>query len=113
MQIISLSVKTLLRIRDDISHVSDSVNQMEWLRKQIEVIETMLRPAKKPPRSPKPMIAEEGDEDDAEPAPAPPRVLSEVQEKQKNAAARSRRRSRQEAASGRIAPGLAGAAQQR
>ena len=45
---IDLSVKTLLRIRDDISRASDTVNQMEWLRKQIEVVEAMLRPAKKP-----------------------------------------------------------------
>ena len=41
---IDLSVKTLLRIRDDISHASDDVNHMEWLRKQIEVIESMLAP---------------------------------------------------------------------
>src|SRR5208283_2625123 len=44
---IDLSVKTLLKIRDDISIVSDNVNHIEWLRKQIEVIEAMLRPAKK------------------------------------------------------------------
>ena len=79
---IDLSVKTLLRIRDDISRVSDSVNQMEWLRKQIEVVETMLRPAKKQDK-PKPVIAEEGDEPDPEPAEAPPLVLSEAQERQK------------------------------
>jgi photosystem II stability/assembly factor-like uncharacterized protein len=41
------SVKTLLQIRDDISAVADTVNQIEWLRKQLEVIETMLRPPKK------------------------------------------------------------------
>jgi hypothetical protein len=79
---IDLSVKTLLKVRDDISRVSDSVNQMEWLRKQIEVVEIMLRPARKQDR-PKPPIAEEGDEPDAEPAQAPPLVLNEAQERQK------------------------------
>ncbi len=79
---IDLSVKTLLQIRDDISRVSDSVNRIEWQRKQIEVVETMLRPAKKQnnPASP---VAEEGDEPDAEPAPAPPAALSDEQQ-QKN-----------------------------
>jgi hypothetical protein len=55
---------------------------MEWLRKQMEVIEAMLRPPKKPdkPKAPK---SEEDDEDDAEPSKAPPLELSEAQEKQK------------------------------
>lgn len=79
---IQLSVKTLLRIRDDISRVSDSVNQMEWLRKQIEVVETMLRPAKHVEKL-KPPIVEEGDELEPEPAPAPPRVLSPAEEQQR------------------------------
>src|SRR5271166_3821451 len=79
---IDLSVKTLVKIRDDISHVSDAVNEIEWLRKQIEVVETMLRPAKKRDL-PKPPVVEEGDEPDSEPAAAPPPVLSEVQERQK------------------------------
>ncbi|HXC20052.1 MAG TPA: hypothetical protein VNV13_01130, partial [Steroidobacteraceae bacterium] len=79
---IDLSVKTLLKIRDDISSVSDTVNHMEWLRKQIEVIETMLRPGKKPDQSKAPP-AEADDEDDAEPAAAPPRALIEAQEQQK------------------------------
>ena len=79
---IDLSVRTLLRVRDDISRVSDSVNQMEWFRKQIEVIETMLRPAKKPDK-PKPVLVEDGDEEDSEPAEAPPLVLNDVQEQQK------------------------------
>jgi photosystem II stability/assembly factor-like uncharacterized protein len=78
---IELSVKSLLRIRDDISHVSDSVNQMEWLRKQIEVIELMLRPEKKAEKK-ELLLAEEGDEPDTEPAPAPPRVLSDAQAQQ-------------------------------
>ncbi len=78
----SLSVKTLLRIRGDIQHVSDEVNQMEWMRKQIEVIKAMLRPAKK---------KEEGkegadDDDDYEgpsPTPALSRAESEAQAKHK------------------------------
>jgi photosystem II stability/assembly factor-like uncharacterized protein len=79
---IDLSVKTLLRICDNISRVSDNVNQIEWLRKQLEVIETMLRPPKKPEKA-KSALAEEGDEHEPEPAPAPPRVLDEAQSKQK------------------------------
>ena len=63
------SVKTLLRIRDDISQVSDTVNQIEWLRKQIEVLETMLRPPKKTPRE-RPPFAEADDYEEPEPAPA-------------------------------------------
>ena len=62
--------------------MSDTVNQIEWLRKQLEVMETMLRPARKQDK-PKPLIAEEGDEPDAEPAAAPPAVLSDAQERQK------------------------------
>jgi photosystem II stability/assembly factor-like uncharacterized protein len=78
---IDQSVKTLLRIRDDISRVSDSVNDMEWLRKQLEVIEVMLRPARKPDL-PKPVLAEAGDEPDSEPAAAPPPTLSDAQQQQ-------------------------------
>jgi hypothetical protein len=81
-QDIDLSVKTLLQIRDDISRVSDSVNQMEWLRKQIEIIATMLKPAKTAPK-PEQIIAEEGDEPDSDPAAAPPPVLNDAQERQK------------------------------
>jgi len=79
---LQLSVKTLLRIRDDISHTADAVNQMEWLRKQLEVIQTMLQPAK-PHKKPGARPAEEGDEDEPEPAPAPPRVLSAAEEHQR------------------------------
>ena len=68
---IELSVKTLLQIRDDISRVSDTVNQIEWQRKQIEVIETMLRPAEETCPA-KAAFAEEGDDHDAEPASAAP-----------------------------------------
>jgi len=66
---INSSVQTLLRIRDDISKVSDTVNQIEWLRKQTEVLETMLRPPKKTPRE-RPPFAEADDFDEPEPAPA-------------------------------------------
>jgi photosystem II stability/assembly factor-like uncharacterized protein len=37
------TVKMLLHIRDDISTVSGMVNQIEWLRKQLQTIEAMLR----------------------------------------------------------------------
>jgi hypothetical protein len=55
---------------------------MEWLRRQIEVVQTMLRPARKQEK-PKPLIAEEGDEPDTETSEAPPPVLSEAQQRQK------------------------------
>jgi photosystem II stability/assembly factor-like uncharacterized protein len=79
---IDLSVKTLLRIRDNISRVSDTVNQIEWLRKQLEVVEAMLRPPKKREKE-KPALAEEGDESEPDTAPAPPQPLDESQTKQK------------------------------
>jgi hypothetical protein len=62
-------VKTLLRISDDITSVSAAVNQIEWLRKQLEVIETMLRPPKKKEKE-KPETMGEEDEDFPEPEPA-------------------------------------------
>jgi photosystem II stability/assembly factor-like uncharacterized protein len=80
---IEASVKTLVRIRDDITHVSDLVNRIEWLRKQIEVIRAMLRPAKEEDR-PEAALAEEDDEYDEHPSKAPAVELSEAQEKQKN-----------------------------
>jgi photosystem II stability/assembly factor-like uncharacterized protein len=79
---LQLSVKTQLAIRDNISHVADSINQIEWLRKQLETIMAMLRPAK-PAEKPEPVIVEEGDEAEPEPAPAPARVLGEVEEQQR------------------------------
>jgi hypothetical protein len=79
---LQLSVRTLLRIRDDISHVSDSVNQVEWLRKQLEVIEAMLRPAKERARQ-EAVLAEEGDEPDEEPAAAPERELHAAERQQR------------------------------
>ncbi|HEV2418368.1 MAG TPA: hypothetical protein VGX94_11225, partial [Terriglobia bacterium] len=36
------TVKMLLKIRDDISSVSEMVNQIEWLRKELQTIENML-----------------------------------------------------------------------
>jgi len=66
---INASVKTLLRISDDITSVSATINQVEWLRKQLEVIETMLRPPKKKEKD-KPQGVGEEDEDFPEPEPA-------------------------------------------
>jgi hypothetical protein len=66
---INASVKTLLRISDDITSVSATINQIEWLRKQIEVLETMLRLPKKKEKE-KPAITEADDEDFPEPEPA-------------------------------------------
>jgi hypothetical protein len=43
---IERAVKLQLRIRDDVSSVSDMVNQLEWMRKQIDDIQKMLRPEK-------------------------------------------------------------------
>jgi photosystem II stability/assembly factor-like uncharacterized protein len=37
------SLKATLRIRNDIDSVSDSVNQIEWMRKQLSVVEAMLK----------------------------------------------------------------------
>jgi len=80
---IRLSVKTLLEIRDDISHVSDSVNRIEWQRRQLEVLESMLQPAQPHARHEAP-LAEEDDEYERGPAPAPPRPLSEAEAQQRN-----------------------------
>ena len=79
---IQASVKTLLKIRDDISQASDTVNQVEWLRKQLEVIEAMLRPAQESDKHEAP-ITEEEDEYDSQPPPAPPRELSDVEKQQR------------------------------
>lgn len=40
---IQASTKLDLRIRDDITATSDTVNQIEWLRKQLAVVEQMLK----------------------------------------------------------------------
>jgi hypothetical protein len=63
---IAASVKTLLQITEDITTVSNTINQIEWLRKQLEVIEAMLRPPKKKPRE-RAQLVEADDEYDAEP----------------------------------------------
>jgi hypothetical protein len=76
---IELSVKTLLRIRGDISRAADTVNQIEWLRKQLEVIETMLRPPKK--KEKEKQVFDEDDDEGDEPADAPPQASDEAQEK--------------------------------
>ncbi len=78
---IELSVKTQLRIRSDISQTSDTVNHIEWLRKQLEVVETMLRPPKKK-EGEKPVF-DEDDDDEGEPADAPPQALDEARAKRK------------------------------
>ena len=41
------SLKLQLRIREDINAVSDIVNQLEWMRKQLEDIQKMLRAGSK------------------------------------------------------------------
>ncbi len=81
---IDSSVKTLLRIRDDINGVSDRVNQMEWLRKQLEVIETMLRPPKKKEKEKPPVPVTDDEEEFAEPEPAQEPALDEAQAKKKS-----------------------------
>jgi photosystem II stability/assembly factor-like uncharacterized protein len=42
------TVKMLLQIRDAITNVSEMTNQIEWLRKQLETVEAMLKSEKKP-----------------------------------------------------------------
>jgi hypothetical protein len=82
---IELSVKTLLSIRDDISHVSDTVNQIEWLRKQLEDVKAMLRPPKeKEDKKEEGDASGEGDEyEGPKLEPALPQVLSEQDTKRK------------------------------
>jgi hypothetical protein len=78
---IDLSVKTQLRIREDISAVSDRVNQMEWLRKQMEVIEAMLRPPKKKEKEKSLMAEEQGEF--GEPETSEEQIVDEAQAKKK------------------------------
>jgi hypothetical protein len=75
-------VKTLLRIGADITSVSATINQIEWLRKQLEVIETMLRPPKKKEKE-KPETMGEEDEDFPEPEPAPEQAPDSPESKRK------------------------------
>ncbi|HLY61141.1 MAG TPA: sialidase [Terriglobia bacterium] len=44
---IEATVKLQLRIRDDINEISDMVNQLEWARKQLDVVRQMLPSQKK------------------------------------------------------------------
>jgi photosystem II stability/assembly factor-like uncharacterized protein len=80
---ISLSVKTLLRIRDNISRAADAVNTIEWMRKQLEVIQAMLRPEKKKEKKKESEASadDEGEYDFPEPAAAPPKLMDEAQTK--------------------------------
>ncbi|MBS0393604.1 MAG: sialidase [Proteobacteria bacterium] len=66
---IAQSVDTQLRIRDQISHSADVVNQIEWLRRQLEVIDGMAKPSQSAAAASAPR-AEEDDDDDDESAPA-------------------------------------------
>jgi photosystem II stability/assembly factor-like uncharacterized protein len=43
---IATRVKLLLHVRDDITSVTDMVNQLEWLRKQLQTVEAMLKAEK-------------------------------------------------------------------
>jgi photosystem II stability/assembly factor-like uncharacterized protein len=79
---IAESVKTLLRIRGDIEHVSDQVNQMEWMRKQLEIIKAMLAPAKKKEEE-KPDADDDDDYEGPAPAPALSQPASEAELKRK------------------------------
>lgn len=79
---IAQSVKTLLRIRGDIEHVSDEVNQMEWMRKQLEVIKAMLHPAKKK-EDEKGATDDDDDYEGPSPSPAQSQAESKVDAKRK------------------------------
>jgi photosystem II stability/assembly factor-like uncharacterized protein len=81
---IQQSVKTLLQIRADISHVADEVNQIEWLRRQLEVVEAMLRPGKKADKA-APAPTEEDEDDDEDAPKAPPRALGDEEKRQRAA----------------------------
>jgi photosystem II stability/assembly factor-like uncharacterized protein len=80
---IDQSVKTLLRIRDNISRVSDGVNQIEWLRKQLEVIQAMLRPPKKKEEEKENAPPESEYDEGVRFGTAPPQVLSPAEAQRK------------------------------
>src|SRR5215475_5447809 len=65
---IQQSVETLLRISNDITEVSELVNRIEWLRKQLEVLQTMLKPEKKKEATAQGAPAEDDDDYDEQPA---------------------------------------------
>ena len=76
---LSQSVATLRQICADISSVADTVNEIEWLRRQLEIVKAMLGPARKLDKV-SPVLAEEDDEPDKEPTPAPPKALSAAEQ---------------------------------
>jgi photosystem II stability/assembly factor-like uncharacterized protein len=75
---INSSVNTLLQIRDDISKVSDTVNQIEWMRKQLEVLTSMLRPPRRGAGG-----AARGDDDEGPALPAAEAQLDDAARKHK------------------------------
>jgi hypothetical protein len=79
---IDLSVRTQLRICEDINRVSDTINHIEWIRKQVEVIQVMLRPPKKKEPE-KPTAEPESEYDFPEPALAPAKPLREEETKRR------------------------------
>jgi photosystem II stability/assembly factor-like uncharacterized protein len=79
---IEMSVRTLLRIRSDINRCADTVNEIEWMRKQLETLTAMLRPPHKDV-APQP-VAEEGEDSEADPAPAPPRPQTPAQQQRRS-----------------------------
>ena len=75
---IELSVKTLLAIRDDISHIADTVNRIEWMRKQLEDVGAMFRPPRKKEEDKEHAASDEEDEyRGPRLASAPPQVLTD------------------------------------
>ncbi|MBS0374327.1 MAG: sialidase [Proteobacteria bacterium] len=79
------SVATLLRIRDGISHAADAVNRLEWLRKQLEVVNAMLAPPKAVVSATPAASAADDDDDWPEPPAAPPRVPGSAEREQAEA----------------------------
>jgi photosystem II stability/assembly factor-like uncharacterized protein len=79
------SVQTLRRISADITHVADAVNQIEWLRKQLEIIRAMLRPAKAPDKDRPTSAADDDDDEDAPPPRAPARIYDAAETRQRTA----------------------------
>jgi hypothetical protein len=78
------SVQTLRRICADITHVSDAVNQIEWLRRQLEVVRAMFRPAMPADKDRPAAAGDDDDDDEPQPAPAPARVFDAAQTRQRH-----------------------------
>jgi DNA-binding FrmR family transcriptional regulator len=51
------AVSLQLRVRDDISHTSDMINKLEWMRKQLEDVQKMLQSQKDNPELLKQVVA--------------------------------------------------------